>query len=68
MTTEEQNRKNHIQWTFDEASIFTTALLNTLTYEKRQHVLDGLCTIASNGDSAVRALQEKAIAILSYYI
>lgn len=68
LTPEKQNRKNHIQWTFDAAAIFTTALLNTLTYENRQNVLDGLCTIASNGNSAIRALQEKAIAILSYYL
>lgn len=64
------NRKqsSHIHWNYDPGVIYGCAFLNALNKEKREHVLDGLCRISADANILNRDSQEKAIAILSYYL
>jgi len=47
---------------------FGCVLLNTLTHEKRKMILEDLCRIAGDASVGNRRMQEKAIALLSYYL
>lgn len=58
----------HFNWKFDNSSIFGCVFLNTLTHQKRKTILEELCRIAGDASVRNRRMQEKAIALLSYYL
>lgn len=58
----------HFNWKYDNSSIFGCVFLNTLTYQKRKVFLEDLCRIAGDASVRNRRIQEKAIALLSYYL
>lgn len=63
-----QHTNEHIRWKYDNSVIFGCAFLNSLTNNKREVILNDLCQVARNAETKNRDMQEKAIALLSYYL
>jgi len=66
----EENRKTsqHFLWRHDACTFYGTAYLMALNQNKRNRILRGLCKIASDAAIDKRVNQEKAIALLSFYL